>query len=228
MARILDTLQRHSLFAGLPREDLESLVLACRLKTPMKDDSLFRSGEPAEAFFIVESGAIKLWNVSPAGREIVVEVIRPGESFALMPVMDGGSYPVTATAVVDSAVVRIPREGYVRLLSKRPEAREPATREIAQRLRGVRKRLEEMMAKSVPSRVAAHVVRIAEQRGVGLHVGAVVDLGATREVVAKSIGTAREVLTRTLRRMEEDGVVALRGHRVEVRDPDRLRALAEG
>jgi CRP/FNR family transcriptional regulator len=225
MARILETLERHPLFAGILRGDLEPVVLASRLRTPAKGDRLFGVGEPADAFYIVESGAIKLWNVAPGGREVLVEVMRPAESFGLMPVMDGGAYPVTATALVRSAVVRVPRDAYRRLLDRRPELYSRATCEIADRMRRLRRRLEEATVLGVTGRVACHLERLAEQGGVGLRRGVVVDLGATREVVAASIGTVREVFSRTIRAMEKDRLVAIRGRRVEIQDPDRLHAL---
>jgi len=227
VARILESLERHRLFEGLPRDVLAPLVMECRLRTPLKGDRLFTFREPAEAFFVVASGRVKLHRATPAGKEHVVEIIAPGESFALMPVLDGGVYPVTATALTDAAVVRIPRAAYLRLLARRPELHARASAEIAERLRGFNRRLEEVSTRSVPSRTASHLLRLAEKGAGEAAAGTVVDLGATREVAAAALGTVREVLIRTLRGMEKDGVLALRGRRIEIRDPGRLKALAE-
>ena|SRR5688572_6356819 len=229
MARIADLLERHALFSGLPREDLSPLVVECRLKTPRKGDRIFAAGEPADAFFIVAAGRVKLSRATPAGKEHVVEVIRAGESFALMPVLEeGGRFPVDATALGDAALVRIPREAYLRLLQRHPELHARSSREIAERLRRFSTRLEEVSTRPVQARIAAHLLRLAQADAGGVEKGTVVDLGATREVAAATIGTVREVLIRTLRTMEKAGVVALRARRVEIRDPKGLRAMAEG
>ncbi len=227
MARILETLEKHPLFSGVPREELTGLVLDCRVRTPLREDRVFSQGEPAEAFYIVVSGAVKLSSVAPGGREHVVEVMRPGESFALMPVLDGGRYPVAATALVDSTLVRVPRDAYRRLLARRPDLNARAAREIAERLRRMRARLEEVTTRSVAARVAGHLLRLAGNCAGEARAGVVVDLGATREVVANSLGTVREVFVRTIRAMEKGGIVAIRGRRVEILDEERLRKIAE-
>jgi CRP-like cAMP-binding protein len=228
MARILESLERHALFQGVPRDDLTPLVVECRLRTLRKGDRLFSAREPAEAFFVVVSGRVKLSRSTPQGREHVVEVIRAGESFALMPVLEGGAYPVDATALGDASLVRIPRDGYLRLLARRPELHARASREVAERLRRFTTRLEDVATRPVPSRIAAHLLRLAEKDCGGADPGTVVDLGATREVAAASLGTVREVFIRALRGIEKGGVVALRGRRIEILDPDRLRRMAEG
>lgn len=228
MARILDTLERHRLFEGVPRDDLAPLVVECRLKTPRKGDRLFGAGERADAFFIVASGRVKLSRATPQGREHVVEVIRPGESFALMPVLEGGAYPVDCTALTDASLVRIPRDGYLRLLARRPDLHGLASREVAERLRLFSRRLEEVSTRPVLSRAASHLLEIARKDGGDPRPGTVVDLGATREVAAATVGTVREVLIRTLKSMEREGVVALRGRRIEILDPERLKEMAEG
>ena len=155
--------------------------------------------------------------------------MRPGESFALMPVLEeGGTFPVDATALGDAALVRIPREAFLRLLARHPELHSRASREVAERLRRFTTRLEEVSTRPVQARIAAHILRLAEKDAGGAGAGTVVDLGATREVAAATIGTAREVFIRTLKAMEREGVVAIRGRRVEIRDPARLREMSEG
>jgi CRP-like cAMP-binding protein len=229
MARILEVLDRHPLFQGLPPEDLNPLVMECRLRTHGKGDRIFSAREPADAFYIVVAGRVKLSRATPQGKEHVVEVIRAGESFALMPVLEEhGTFPVDATALGDAALVRIPREGFLRLLARRPELHSRTSREVAERLRRFTTRLEEVATLPVQARIAAHLLRLAEKEAGAASAGTVVDLGSTREVAAASLGTVREVLIRTLRAMEKEGAVALRGRRIELCDPERLREMSAG
>jgi CRP/FNR family transcriptional regulator len=227
MARILEVLERHPLFEGLPREDLADLVIDCRFRTPFKGDRLFEAGEPAESFFLVVAGEVKLSSATPSGRECVVEVIRSGETFALVSVLDGEPYPVTATALTDCGVVRIPRAPFLRLLARRPELSARTTHEVAQRMKRFRLRLEEISTRTVPARVASYLLRQAEVQTGTSERGAVVDLGATREVVAAAIGTVREVFVRTIRGFERQGLVGIDARRVEILEPERLRDLSE-
>lgn len=227
MARILEVLERHPLFEGTPRADLADLVVDCRFRTPVKGDRVFEAGEPAEAFYLVVGGEVKLSSATPAGRECVVEVARLGETFALVSLLDGEPYPVTATALTDCALVRIPRAAFFRLMARRPELSARATHEVAQRMRRFRMRLEEISTRTVPARVASYLLRQAEAQAGFAGRGAVVELGATREVVAAAIGTVREVFVRTIRGFERQGIVAIDARRVTLRDPERLQDLAE-
>jgi CRP-like cAMP-binding protein len=228
MARILEIIEQHPLFKGLSRDALAPLLVECRLRTPPKGGRLFSAREPAEAFFIVASGRVKLSRSTPQGREHVVEVILPGESFALMPVLEGGGYPVDATALGEASVIRIPRDVYLRFLARHPELHERASREVAERLRRFSTRLEEVSTRPVQARIAAHILRLAGKEAREPVPGTVVDLGATREVAGATVGTVREVFIRTLRAMEKEKVVAVRGKRIEILDPARLQEMSEG
>jgi len=227
MARILEVLERHPLFEGLPREDLSDLVIDCRFRTPFKGDRLFEAGQPADSFYVVATGEVKLSSSTPSGRECVVEVVRAGETFALVSVLDGEPHAVNATALTDCGVVRIPRAAFMRLLARRPELGARTTHEVAQRMRRFRLRLEEISTRTVPARVAAHILRQAEIQAGSSERGAILDLGATREVVAAAIGTVREVFVRTIRGFERQGLVAIDARKVEILEPERLRDLAE-
>ncbi|MCK6481189.1 MAG: Crp/Fnr family transcriptional regulator [Planctomycetes bacterium] len=227
MARILEVIERHPLFEGIPREDLADLVIDCRFRTPFKGDRVFESGEPAEFFYLVVGGEVKLSSATPSGRECVVEVIRAGETFALVSVLDGEPYPVSASALTDCAMIRIPRASFFRLLARRPELSARTTHEVAQRMRRFRMRLEEISTRTVPARVASYLLRQAEIQTGAAARGSVVDLGATREVVAAAIGTVREVFVRTIRGFERQGLVDIDGRLVSLRDPEELRDLSE-
>jgi CRP/FNR family cyclic AMP-dependent transcriptional regulator len=227
MARILEVLERHPLFEGLPREDLADLVMDCRFRTPSRGDRLFEAGDPADSFYLVAGGEVKLSSATPSGRECVVEVVRAGETFALVSVLEGELHAVAATALTDCGVVRIPRGSFLRLLTRRPELGARTTHEVAQRMHRYRSRLEEISTRTVPARVASHLLRQAEIQSGASERGSTLDLGATREVVAAGLGTVREVFVRTIRGFERQGLVAIDGRRVEIREPDRLRDLSE-
>ncbi|MHC4922751.1 MAG: Crp/Fnr family transcriptional regulator [Planctomycetota bacterium] len=226
MARILGYLERHSLFHDLPRNDLADLVLDCRLRTPFKGDRVFEAGQPAESFYLLVTGEVKLSSATPSGRECVVEVIRAGETFALVPCLDEGEYPVSATALTDCAMVRVPRVAFSRLLHRHPQVGARATREVASRMRRFRTRLEEISTRTVPARSASHLLRLAEEQKGHISPGVEVNLGGTREVVAAAIGTVREVFVRTIRGFEKKGLVTIQGRRIVLVDPEGLHEVA--
>lgn len=228
MAHILEVLERHPMFEGLTRHEISDLVIDCRYRTPFRGDRIFTAGEPAEAFYVVVGGDVKLASTSTSGRECVSEIVRAGETLALVSVLDGEPYPATASALTDCAVIRIPRGSFLRLLTRCPALRDRLTREVAAWMRRVRSRLEDIRTRTVPARVASHLVREAESQTGHAGRGSTVDLGATREVVATTIGTVREVFVRALHGFRRQGLIRIDGRRVEILEPERLRDLAEG
>lgn len=227
MSRILEVLERHPLFEGLPLEHLTDIVIDCRYRTPPKGSRIYGEGDPSDAFFIVVRGEVKLTSTTPSGRECVVEVVREGETLALISVLDGEPHPLSASALTDCALVLIPRAAYFRMMGRRPEVGARSTVEVARRMRRFRSRLEEISTRTVPARVASHLLRQAEIQSGSSGRGAVLDLGATREVVAAGIGTVREVFVRTIRGFERQGLVDIDGRKVEIREPEQLRDIAE-
>jgi CRP-like cAMP-binding protein len=226
MARILAVLENHPLFAGLPREELADLLVDCRFRTPFKGDRLLEAGEPADAFYLVATGEVKLVSVSPSGRESVVEVVGPGETVALVPALEGEPQPLSAVALTDGSLIRIGRAGFLALMARRPELGARTTLEVARRLRRFRLRHEEITTRTVPARVASFLLRQAEVQSGGTGAGAEVLLQATREIVAASVGTVREVFVRTLHGFERQGLVAIDGRRVTLLSPETLRDIA--
>jgi CRP-like cAMP-binding protein len=220
----------HPLFAGAMGEDIAFLAARCRLLAPRRGARLFRAGEPAEAFFLVVAGAVKLSRTTPSGREHVVELLGPGDTFALLPVLEpGGNYPVDATVLEPSALLAIPGDAYRALLVRRPALHRNAAREMGEKLKRFAGRLEEASTGTVAARIAGDLLRRAAAGtapGTPPVPGTVVDLGTTREVVAGHLGTVREVLTRSLRDLERRGLLHVRGRRIALLDPAGLRALA--
>jgi CRP-like cAMP-binding protein len=227
MARILEVLERHPLFAGVPREALADMVFDCRLRTLLRGDRLFECGEVADAFFLVVAGEVRLSSVTPSGRECVAEILRQGEILALVSAMDGEPHPVAASALTDCSVIRIPRTCFLRLVSHSPELGARTMREVAHWVCRFRTRLDEIRTHTVPARVAAYLLRQAESQTGSSERGAVLELGATREVVAAAVGTVREVFVRAIRGFERQGLLGIQGRRIEILEPSRLRDLAE-
>ena len=114
-------LRSSQLLLGLPAEDIQSIAAMVIPKRLAKGDYLFRKGDPAEGFYIVQRGAINIHRVSSLGKEQVIHVFRPVESFAEAALAAPSGYPADARAMTASNVLLVPKRDFVHLLSKRPE-----------------------------------------------------------------------------------------------------------
>ena len=214
------------LIRHLPPGLQERVVAAGRERQVARTEVLFTEGSPAECVLALLRGRIKLVRYSPGGRELLLHLVDPGQTFAEAAVFGDGTYPATAVALEPSVVWSWSRESLLALLREEPELALGMVRSISLWARHLAGKLELLTQRRVEERLAVFLLARAGDRELGP--GDAVEIPEARNLVAAQCGTAPEVLSRTLRRLEEEGVIRAEGHRIVVLVPDRLRELAVG
>lgn len=220
-AAIAATLRSCQLFSGLPGDELAAIAAFSVLRTIPKGGYLFREGEPAEGFYVAQKGAINVHRVSPAGKEQVIYVFRPGESFAEAALATPQGYPANARAVESSAVVLVPKAPFVALLGRRPDLALRMLGSMSQHLRVLVGLVEDMTMKDVETRFLHWLLKRAPREAAA---SATIELGTTKRVLAAELGTSSETLSRTFARLREDGLLAVKGSTLTLRDVPALHA----
>jgi len=220
-AAIAATLRSCQLFSGLPAAELEVIAAFSLLRVIPKDGYLFREGDPAEGFYVAQKGAINVHRVSPAGKEQVIYVFRPGESFAEAALATPQGYPANARAVESSAVVLVPKAPFLALLGRRPDLALRMLGSMSQHLRVLVGLVEDMTLKDVETRFLHWLLQRCPRGSAG---AAVVELGTTKRVLAAELGTSSETLSRTFARLRGDGLLAVQGGELRVADVAALQA----
>lgn len=210
---------------GLSSSQQEAVVATGRERSLEAGEILFSEGRPAEAFFAALDGRMKLVRYSPQGKELLLHLVRPGQSFAEAALFGAGTYPATAEAVVATRVLCFPRDRLVELLRGSPELALAMLASLSQWTRRMVSTLDLFTQRRVEERLAIYLLARSPQGPRGQAVE--LTLEDPRHLIAAQIGTAPEVLSRTFRRLEEDGLVNVAGSRITVRDPAGLRALAD-
>src|SRR5262245_38480636 len=118
---LINSLRSCQLFTGLPQPDLEQIAAVTFVKSLEKDEYLFREGDPAVGFYIVQRGAVNVHRVSAAGKEQVIHVFRTGDSFAEVALATATGYPADARAIEPTQVLLVQKEGILALLKRQPE-----------------------------------------------------------------------------------------------------------
>lgn len=219
-AAIATTLRSCQLFSGLSAADLESIAAFSILRSVAKGAYLFREGDPAEGFYVAQRGAFNVHRVSPAGKEQVIYVFRPGESFAEAALASPQGYPANARAVEPSAVVLVPKAPFLGLLGRRPDLALRMLGSMSQHLRVLVGLVEDMTLKDVETRLLNWLCKRLP-RGGG---SALIELGTTKRVLAAELGTSSETLSRTFARLRDDGLLVVRGKQLQIAEADILRA----
>jgi CRP/FNR family transcriptional regulator len=213
------------MFAGLPvtqKQLLGSIVIP---KDFAKGQVIFSDGEEAAGFYVVRSGRVKIYKLSPEGKEQILHVFGPGEPFAEVAVFAGRNFPAYAEAIEPLRTLFFPRSPFIDLIMHNPAVALNMLAELSQRLRRFAHMIEDLSLKEVPGRLAAHLLYLSERQGETDDL--VLEL--TKVQLSSLLGTIPETLSRILARMAREGFIELgEGRQIRILDRESLEDLAKG
>ncbi len=222
-AAIANTLRSCQLFAGLPPADLAAVSDISIVKTLEKGDYLFREGDAPQGFYVVQRGAINVHRVTSAGKEQVIHIFRPGESFAEATLAINSGYPADARALEPSQVLLVQKAGFLALLRRQPELALRMLASMSAHLRVLVAQLEDLTLKDVETRLANWLIKRCPDPSSREPVR--LELNTTKRVLAAELGTVSETFSRTLAKFREQELLAVEGKTVTVLSPTRLQEL---
>jgi CRP-like cAMP-binding protein len=219
-------LSRTILFGGLGEEELRALAAHSTERRLAREEMLFMAGEKAHGLFIIVSGAVRAFRSGADGREQVLHTERAGATLAEVPVFDDGSYPATAVADEDSVVLFISKENVRAVCLRHPEISLRALKLLAGRLRRHAELVEALSLREVKQRLSRFLLNEAKRCGGKSYKGISFELSMTNGQVAARIGTVREVVSRTLTRLQTDGLISLENRHVLIISEEEMNACA--
>lgn len=224
-AVIENTLRTCQLFMGLPAPDIVAVASFVISKNLEKGDYLFREGDRSEGFYIVQKGAINVHRVSAAGKEQVIHLFRPIESFAEATLATEGGYPADARATESTTVLLVPKTEFIELLRKRPELALRMLGSMSQHLRVLVGLLDDLTLKDMETRLANWLLKRCP-RPLPAD-SAIVQLDRTKRVLASEMGTTSETLSRTLAKFRDQKLLRVKGNTITVTKPRELQKLLQ-
>jgi CRP/FNR family transcriptional regulator len=219
------TLRQTRLFSGLSPQDLAIVAEGCSLRTLAKGQTLFREGQRADGFYVLHSGRIGVYKVSVGGREQTICVFNPPESFAEVTLATMESYPANAVAVTDSQVIVVNRSHFRELVRRQPELALNMLGSMSLHLKHLVQSLQDLKALPIEYRLCDWLLRQSPAAAAGCPV--VVDLPVTKKVLAAQLSVTSETLSRTFARLTREGLIIVRGPRIQIVDGKALRDYAQ-
>ena len=215
------------MFAGLSGEELAEILGEARSARYPRNSEVFSQGEDAHSFFLLLNGHVRATKTTPAGEQVVMRYVSPGEMFGVAPAMGLKRYPATATAADDSVVLAWPSAAWPRLVAKFPALATNALQAVGSRLQESFTRVVEMSTEQVEQRVAHMLVRLARQSGRKVAHGVEIDFPISRQDIAQMTATTLHTVSRILSGWEQAGLIESGRQRIVLREPDRILELAE-
>lgn len=219
---VVFSLRRTPVFAGLPEDDLAMIAELSILKTYRKGEYLFRQREPAHGFFIVRRGIINVHRVGADGREQVIHLFRPGESFAENSLTNEGGYLTDARSVGESEAILVPKWEFLQILRQRADIALRILGSMSGHMRGLITSLENVTLKDAETRLMNWILRRCQRPLT--HKPTEVAIGMTKTMLSGELGTRQETLSRTLAKLREAGLITIRGRTLKIPDPLKLKA----
>ena len=217
-----------SAFAGLDPAQLAELLRDARSTHHAKGSHVFEQGADAQSVFVLLHGHVRAVKVTPAGEQIVVRYIVPGELFGLAMAIGRDSYPATAVAVDDSVVLSWPSAAWKRMAASAPALATNALQTVGDRLQDAHAQVMEISTAHVEPRIARALLRLAKQAGRKVEGGIALDFPVSRQDIAQMTSTTLHTVSRIMSGWQQRGLVESSRRGIVIRDPHRLFALGEG
>lgn len=216
-------LRKTQLFASLTESEMRTLCARVSKRPFGRGETLFNEGDKCHGLFVVATGRIRIFKLSPAGREQVLAVEEPGSSFAELPVFDGGVYPASASALEDTEVLFISRKDFQNYCREHPEVALKVLAVVGSRLRRLVGIIEDLSFTTVRQRLISLLLRLAQGGGTATKQGVRVELTTTHHDLAAELGTVRELVSRNLSRLQAEGLLEVDGRAIIVKDLSALK-----
>ena len=219
---MLDHIAAIPLFEGLSRGQHEALARIAINRSYRKGQTIFSEGDEGVGFYAIISGRVKIFKLSPEGKEQILHIMGPGEIFGEVPVFAGREYPANAEAHINSSLLFFPRNSFIQLVKKDPSLSLNMLALLSSRLRKFAALIEDLSLKEVPARLAAYLLYLSNRSSNKDEF----DLDISKGQLASILGTIPETLSRILSKMGRQALIKSEGSRMRILDRTTLEEIA--
>jgi CRP-like cAMP-binding protein len=213
-------------FSDLTHADLEQINQLFHEHGYAPGDTICFAGDPARNLFVVADGRLKLMHHSLSGKNVLLDMLQPGEFFGSLSTLGDSVYPDTAEAQTQTCILSINAKDFRHILEKYPSVTLKVVDITAARLRTANERIQQLSAVSVEGRIANILLLLGKKLGKTSKVGLLIDSPLTRDDLAAMSGTTTETASRVMSQFQKDGLIQTGRKWVSILDPDRLEQTA--
>ena len=207
---VVDALAGIAFFAGLDRDALERLAASMRSRRFRRGEVIFHVGDPGDALFVIVTGDVKISLPSETGEEAILATLGPGQVFGELALLDGAPRSASATARSATETVVLPRDRFRELIATEAAVRDALLASIAGELRRLTTHVEELHFLDITGRLAARLVRLADESGTRLPDGGIqLRANLTQGDLAAMVGCTRQSVNKLLGQFTDDGLIRL-------------------
>ena len=217
--------ERHFLLGKLSSDEIDTLIHYARVEHYPAGHEIYAKGSPGHSMMAVLRGTLKMTCVSIDGKEIVLNIIEPGEIFGEIAMLDGGERSADAVAMTDCELLVLNRRDFMPILERRADICLILLRILCERLRQTSEQVEDVLFRHLESRVAKALLHLAESVALQGPRGASVELHVSQRELGNMAGGSRESVNKILQNWHRQGLIELGKASVLIRDTEALKEL---
>lgn len=221
------TMNHTPLLSALNDKQIDGLLDAAVVKRLGRKETLFVETDPVEGFFLVLEGVMKIYKLSPDGKEYVLHLAYPGQTFAEAALFGLSAYPAGAEAVEPSVVLMIPKDHFLALVVDDRDLTLRMFQTMAIWLRRMTDIISSLAFRDVETRLIAYLRQLCLGQYQKFEDGLQVDLGVEKSLLASYLGTIPETFSRVLRKLQDKEIISVKGPTITVLDVQRMQCMLE-
>ena len=219
-------LRRSRLFERLGDSEIDAILAHATVARQAEGDQIFAKGDPGNSMMAVLKGRVVISAPSPDGRQVVLTVMREGDVFGEIALLDGNERTADATAAIDCELLVVPRRSLLALLERRPDLCIDLLIVLCERLRRTNEQVEDLAFLDLEARIAKVLVRLTEESG-GEDRSSTKPVGVkiSQRALGELVGGSRESVNKHLQDWKRSGIIAIEKGAIVIRDLGALEAL---
>jgi len=215
-------LKQIKLFSDLSDEEMKTIETMTRMEFVRKRQIVYIPGDPGNSVYILKEGRIKISRLMEDGRELTLVILEPGEIFGEIDALENTSRDTMASAMDDSSICVIRKDDFEKFLRMRPDIPIRLTKLIGLRLKRIENRIENLLYKDVPSRLARILLDLGDATGFNDNMGVRLNARLTHQELANLIASTRETVSLTLGEFRDKGLIEFDRKEIIIRNKNGL------
>lgn len=209
-------LSRVPMFEGLDAEALRGLASVTSAQRFSRNALVILAEEHGDSFFIIRSGKVKVSVTGNDGREVILSLLGPGEFFGELSLLDGHPRSADVTTVERTELLAIRRNDFLNVINEHPVIPTHLLVTLATRLRKSDRQVAGLALLGISERISSVLLAIAEEQGEETDEGIVIRKRPTHQLIGSMAGTARETVTRVMKRLVDEGYIRTDGRELVI------------
>lgn len=223
MNKTREILVKSQLFGGLSQEYITEIEKIAVDKYYNKGDVIFYDGDEGVGFYLIATGSVSVFKLSPEGKEQILHIVKEGDTIGAVPVFSGKSFPANAKAMTKSHLLFFDRKKFIQLIAGKPNLTMNILALLSMRLREFTIQVENLSLKEIPGRLASYLLYLSQEQGNK----DLVKLNISKVQLANLLGTGPESLSRALGNMKNKKLIEEKGTNIKLLNCFLLEELAE-